>query len=142
MHYHAYQWNGGTAQLERADGVRRPPLAPSDPAPFIGSPLPPFRLCDWLLKPRTRIEQTFAGAEAALEWLATRYAEVMPSFHLPDQETRIGEDARLGNATYDLNGGVDVCWGFYLRGERYVHIAMVCCPNRHAPGYPCPSGGR
>ncbi len=121
--------------------MRRPPLAPSDPAPFTGSPLPPFRLCDWLLKPRTRIERTFTEAGAALEWLAARYAETAPSFHLPEQEAKIGEAVRLGNAGRDLDGGVDVCWAFYLRGERYVHIAVVCCPNRHASGYSCPGGG-
>ncbi|MFJ2031500.1 hypothetical protein [Streptosporangium sp. NPDC087985] len=65
-------------------------------------------------------------------------ASALPSFHLPDQEMKIGKDARLESGEQDLDNGVDVCWGFYLRGDRYAHTAMVCCPNRHAPGYPCP----
>jgi hypothetical protein len=142
VHFHAYQWIGGTAQLDRMDGVRRPPLPPSDPGAFLASPLPPFRLCDWLLKPPARIERTHAEVEAAVSWLAARYEEVEPSFHLPDQEAKIGKHARLAQGAHDLSGGVDVAWGFYLRAERYAHIAVICCPNRHAAGYRCPATTR
>lgn len=138
-HYHAYQWTGPTAQLDQADELRRPPASGGTEV-FTTSALPPFRLCDWLRKPRARIARTFATSAEAVAWLAARYDETAPSFLYPDQEAKIGKDFRLENAGRDLTGGVDVCWGFHLKGERYAHLAVICCPNRHAPDHPCPAG--
>lgn len=97
-----------------------------------------MRTCDWLLKPARRIDVSQATAEDALVWLAERYRTAEPSFLHPGEEARLGRDFRLDNARECLTGGVDVQWGIWLQGGRFMTCAVVCCtPNRHA-SYPCP----
>jgi hypothetical protein len=133
MHLHCYSWTG-SGDDQRQEGERRP-LHPA----FLASALPPMRTCDWLLKPRTRIESSPATVADALGWLTGRYQAVQSSFHLPEDEARIGLDFRLKLAQEALTGGVDVQWGIWLRAGRFITAGVVCCsPNRHA-AYACPA---
>ncbi|GII77482.1 hypothetical protein Sru01_24640 [Sphaerisporangium rufum] len=133
MHLHCYRWTGRGADRAR-ESERRPP----HPA-FPASPLPPMRTCDWLLKPRTRIDASPATVAEAVAWLTRRYRSAAESFLHPDGEARIGLDLRLHLAEEHLAGGVDVQWGIWLRGGDFITAAVICCsPNRHAP-HPCPA---
>ncbi len=136
MHFHCYTWTGQGEDLRR-EAERRP----MDPA-FQASALPPMRTCDWLLKPRTRIDSTAATVPDAVEWLMARYKTAEPHFLHPGGEARVGLDFRLGIAQEHLTGGVDVQWGIWLQGGRFLTAGVVCCsPNRHAD-YACPQGRR
>ncbi|MEU8276109.1 hypothetical protein ACFYOK_22520 [Microbispora bryophytorum] len=53
MHLHCYSWTG-VGDERRNESERRPPPLSGDPGPFLASPLPPMRTCDWLLKPACR----------------------------------------------------------------------------------------
>ncbi|MEU3163054.1 hypothetical protein [Streptosporangium sp. NPDC006930] len=134
-HFHGYTWTGQAAPYLNGEGIRRP-FHPE----FRSSPLPPMRLCDWLLKPRNRIVISFDQANDAATWLVDQYDIACPSFHLPDQEAKIGRAHRHLGATEVLPGGTDIQWGFHLKGERFVSIGVICCPNKHAPDYKCPAG--
>jgi hypothetical protein len=138
MHLHCYVWTGMGEDL-RNEAERRMPPPPEDPAPFLASPLPPMRTCDWLLKPARRIDATFTKVDDALDWLAERYKSAEPSFLAPHAEAAIGLDFRLHLARTSLEGGVDVQWGFWLTGGRFLTCGVVCCPNRQAD-HRCPAG--
>ncbi|MFC7386623.1 hypothetical protein [Sphaerisporangium rhizosphaerae] len=132
-HFHCYSWTG-QGDDQRREGERRP----TSPA-WSGSPLPPMRTCDWLLKPLTRAAASPQRVEHALSWLAERYQEVVPTFLYPDCEAEVGLDFRLTIARESLVGGVDVQWGFWLQAGRFATAGVVCCsPNRHA-AHPCPA---
>ena len=61
------------------------------------------------------------------------------SFLRPADEARIGLDHRLETAREALHTGVDVQWGIWLTGGRFLTCGVVCCsPNRHA-AYSCPA---
>jgi hypothetical protein len=138
MHLHCYVWTGMGEDL-RNEAERRVPPPPGDPASFIASPLPPMRVCDWLLKPTRRIDATHSGTDGALDWLAERYRSAESSFLHPADEARIGLDFRLELAREALGGGVDVQWGFWLTGGRFLSCGVVCCsPNRQAD-HRCPA---
>ncbi|MEV1202315.1 hypothetical protein [Microbispora rosea] len=138
MHLHCYVWSGIGEEL-RSEAERRPPLPPADPGQFTSSPLPPMRTCDWLLKPARRIDASPATPDDALAWLAERYRSMESSFLRPADEARIGLDVRLHNAREALANGVDVQWGIWLTGGRFLTCGVVCCsPNRHA-AYRCPA---
>ena len=128
-HYHAYTWRGDGRDLQR-EGERRPghPKFPS-------SPLPPMRTCDWLLKPASRIAETFYDGESAIRWLANQYQELADEMSPLDG---VGLSFRLTNAKNSLAGGMNVQWGFYLRGAMYASVGLVRCPNLHPPAHPCP----
>ncbi|MEV7966309.1 hypothetical protein AB0O34_10040 [Sphaerisporangium sp. NPDC088356] len=133
MHFHSYSWTG-PGDDQRREGERRP----FHPA-FQTSTLPPMRTCDWLLKPRTRIDSSPATVAEALGWLAGRYQAVESSFWRPADEAHIGLDFRLAVAEESLAGGVDVQWGIWLQAGRFITAGVVCCsPNRHAT-YTCPA---
>ncbi|GAB3149339.1 hypothetical protein [Microbispora hainanensis] len=61
-----------------------------------------------------------------------------PAVPRPDDEARIGLGLRLENAKQALTTGLDVQWGIWLRGGRFVTCAVTCCsPNRDA-AHRCP----
>ncbi|MFG1946945.1 hypothetical protein [Nonomuraea sp. NPDC048826] len=131
MHWHAYQWTGPGA--ERADEADRRPTSPG----FSTSPLPPMRTGDWLLKPRSRIAVTFAEVAPAVAWLAGEYGKTRTALLPPE---RIPVEERLETARDLLLRGVDVQWGEWLQGGRFVTLGVICCSNRHVP-HPCPARG-
>ncbi|WP_219518619.1 hypothetical protein [Nonomuraea ceibae] len=130
MHWHGYHWIGNGA--ERGNEAERRPSSPD----FRTSALPPMRTGDWLAKPPSRIGQTCDSVEAAIEWLSGQYGAVQGTF--PHGEG-VQLTARLETAAGLLPAGVDVQWGEWLTGGRFVTIGMICCPNRHVP-HPCPIG--
>lgn len=138
MHLHCYSWTG-VGDDRRNEAERRPPPPSGDPGPFLASPLPPMRTCDWLLKPRTRIDVSPRSVGEALEWLTTRYRAAEAQFLRPDDEARIGLGLRLENAGESLNAGVDVQWGIWLRGGRFVTCAVVCCSQNRDADHRCPA---
>ncbi|WP_182907408.1 hypothetical protein [Microbispora sp. H13382] len=70
MHPRCYFWTG-VGDDRRNEAERGLPPPSGDPGPFLASPLPPT--CDWLLKPRTRIDVSPGSAGEAREWLTERY---------------------------------------------------------------------
>ncbi|NRQ31259.1 hypothetical protein HII36_05330 [Nonomuraea sp. NN258] len=132
MHWHAYQWTGAGA--DRANEAERRTTS----ADFPASPLPPMRTGDWLAKPPTRIAGTFTDVAPAVEWLEAKYDAARSALLTPE---RIPLSDRLANARDLLPRGVDVQWGEWLSGGRFITLGMVCCPNRHTP-HSCPTSGR
>ncbi|GAA5068618.1 hypothetical protein HNP84_008412 [Thermocatellispora tengchongensis] len=132
MHWHAYTWTGPGADRGR-EAERRP-----DSPEFATSPLPPMRTGDWLVKPASRIAGTFTDLQRATVWLAEQYKMAEGLFLHPD---RIGLAERLEHAADMLARGVDVQWGEWLQGGRFVTVGVVCCPNRHVT-HRCPTGAR
>ncbi|SET47576.1 hypothetical protein [Nonomuraea wenchangensis] len=128
MHWHAYRWTGNGA--DRGNEGERRPSSPD----FPGSHLPPMRTGDWLAKPASRIADTFHGAEDAVGWLAGEYGKVGAALLCGD---RIPLEDRLADARDLLPRGVDVQWGEWMQGGRFVTLGVICCPNRHVP-HPCP----
>lgn len=128
MHWHAYAWTGNGADRERE--AERRTISPE----FAGSPLPPMRTGDWLAKPADRVAATFGDVGKAVGWLAEQYEQFQASLLHPD---RIGLGFRLGIARAALPGGVDVQWGEWLTGGRFVTVGVICCPNAHIR-HPCP----
>lgn len=129
MHWHAYQWIGNGADRGYESGRR--PGSPGFPA----SPLPPMRTGDWLAKPASRITGTYDDVEDAADWLAREYGKARASLI---RQERIPLEERLVNARDALPRGVDVQWGEWLKGGRFVSLGLICCPNRHV-SHPCPS---
>lgn len=129
MHWHAYTWTGNGADRAR-EAERRP-----GSADFTTSLLPPMRTGDWLAKPRSRVAGTFDSVAKAVDWMAVEFGLVDELLLHPD---RIGLAWRVQCAADVLPRGVDVQWGEWLQGGRFVSVAMVCCPNRHV-GHPCPT---
>ncbi|GAA5047167.1 hypothetical protein HNP84_000426 [Thermocatellispora tengchongensis] len=129
MHWHAYTWIGPGDDRGR-EAERRP-----DSPEFATSPLPPMRTGDWLVKPASRIAGTFSQVQDATAWLAEQYKAAEGLFLHPD---RIGLDERLEQARDLLARGVDVQWGEWLTGGRFITVGVVCCPNRHVR-HRCPA---
>ncbi|MEV3983594.1 hypothetical protein [Nonomuraea sp. NPDC049758] len=125
MHWHAYTWFGNGQDLKHE--AERRPTSPDFPT----SALPPMRTGDWLIKPRSRIAETFADAVKAGEWMAAAYAAQRPD------SDRIPVVERLVTSVDLLPRGVDVQWGEWLPGGRFITIGVICCPNRHVD-HPCP----
>ena len=128
MHWHAYTWIGNG--IDRGNEAERRPTSPD----FLTSPLPPMRTGDWLAKPASRIAATHKDLDKALGWLASEYEKARPTFALPDG---VPLHDRLENAALLLPNGVDVQWGEWMLGGRFVTIGMICCPNKHVET-PCP----
>ncbi|MFI6320071.1 hypothetical protein ACIBG8_21220 [Nonomuraea sp. NPDC050556] len=128
MHWHAYTWFGNGADLAR-EAERRPTSTD-----FTSSPLPPMRTGEWLRKPANRIAETFDDATSAVEWIAREYARNGGA------DGTIPLSTRALAATDLLPRGVDVQWGEWLPGGRFLTIGMICCPNRHV-NHPCPTKG-
>jgi hypothetical protein len=63
--------------------------------------------------------------------LADAYRQIRAELPLPG----VLLEERLEAALDLLPRGVDVRWGEWLRGGRFVTIGVVCCPNQHVP---CP----
>ncbi|WP_433513576.1 hypothetical protein ACQP2T_60130 [Nonomuraea sp. CA-143628] len=101
---------------------------------FIDSPLPPIEVGDWLLKPATRIAETFSSPSPVADWLVREYLQVHKSFLLP---VRMKLKHRLDFAMTLLSRAMDVQWNEWLKGGMFISIAVVCCPNRHVP-HACP----
>jgi hypothetical protein len=128
MHWHAYQWTGpGT---ERGNEAERRTTSTD----FLSSPVPPMRTGDWLAKPAARVARTFEDALQAAAWMAAEYAKVRGALLLPE---RVPLEDRLETVADLLPRGVDVQWGEWLQGGRFVTIGVICCPNRHV-SHPCP----
>ncbi|NRQ30517.1 hypothetical protein HII36_01480 [Nonomuraea sp. NN258] len=125
MHWHAYTWLGNGADLAR-EGERRP-TSPD----FHTSALPPMRTGLWLAKPASRIAETFDDASKAVEWMSQTFG-----LH-GVAEGQIPLESREALAADLLPRGVDVQWGEWLPGGRFITVGMVCCPNRHVSN-PCP----
>ncbi|GAA0952570.1 hypothetical protein [Nonomuraea longicatena] len=128
MHWHAYSWFGDGTELARES--ERRPASPDFPI----SPLPPMRTGDWLLKPGWRIAATFDDTREAVAWMADQYAPLRPPTDVIPLETRTTDAHDL------LPRGVDVQWGEWLGGDRFLTVGVICCPNRHV-GHPCPRPG-
>ncbi|MEV0591172.1 hypothetical protein [Nonomuraea cavernae] len=94
-----------------------------------------MRTGDWLVKPASRIAATFHEVEQAAAWMAGEYGKVRGALLLPE---KIPLEERLIGARDLLPRGVDVQWGEWLHGVRFVTIGMICCPNRHVL-HPCPT---
>ncbi|MFI6292688.1 hypothetical protein ACIBEJ_13935 [Nonomuraea sp. NPDC050790] len=124
MHWHGYIWNGNGQELARE--AERRPTSPD----FFSSLLPPMRTGEWLAKPASRIAETFDDVDKAIEWMPTVYEAA----HLHDP---IPRSLRQDQAYDLLPRGVDVQWGCWLPGGRFVTVGMICCPNRHVQ-HPCP----
>ncbi|MFI7446461.1 hypothetical protein ACIBQX_03080 [Nonomuraea sp. NPDC049714] len=127
MHWHAYQWVGAGA-VRGNEAVRRP-LSPDFPT----SVLSPMRIGDWPAGPGPQVAVTFAEVWLAVVWLAGAYGKIRAELPLPG----VLLEERLEAALDLLPRGVDVRWGEWLRGGRFVTIGVICCPNRHVP-HPCP----
>ncbi|GII94346.1 hypothetical protein [Sinosporangium siamense] len=137
MHWHAYSWTGQGRDREN-DALRRPSRDAAAHAAFTAAAIAPNRTCDWLLKRSSQIKATFHEPDRAVAWLGEQWDVVAPMLmHFHDHRAR-----RLALAEVDLPGGVDVQWGDWLTGGRFASVAVICCPNFHAPGYPCPTGLR
>ncbi|MDA0633999.1 hypothetical protein OUY22_11275 [Nonomuraea sp. MCN248] len=132
MHWHAYQWTGPGA--ERANEAHRRPTSPEFPT----STLPPMRTGDWLLKPAPRMAASFEHVASAVAWMSEEYGKARTALLLPEW---IPVEERLEAARDLLPRGVDVQWGEWLHGGRFVTIGVICCPNRHVP-HPCPARRR
>jgi hypothetical protein len=128
MHWHAYQWTGAGA--DRGNEAERRPASPD----FSSSPVPPMRTGDWLAKPPARIARTFDEPGQAAGWMAAEYAKVHDALLLPE---RVPLEERSETAVDLLARGVDVQWGEWLQGGRFITIGVICCPNRHV-SHPCP----
>jgi hypothetical protein len=128
LHWHAYTWLGNGQELARES--ERRPTSPDFPT----SALPPMRTGDWLLKPAQRIAGTFEDVTEAVAWMERTYIP-----HRPAGDA-IPLDARLLLANDLLPRGVDVQWGVWLTGGRFITIGAVGCPNRHV-SHPCPRPG-
>ncbi|MEU4570881.1 hypothetical protein [Nonomuraea sp. NPDC023979] len=129
MHWHAYQWIGAGA--DRGNESERRPSSPD----FSTSMLPPMRTGDWLAKPAAQIRATFDNIDAAMSWLGSEYGQVRNTLLRPEG---LPLEDRLAIARDLLPRGVDVQWGEWLHGGRFVTIGLICCPNRHVT-HPCPS---
>lgn len=128
MHWHAYLWNG--AGSDRANEAERRPSSPD----FVTSAVPPMRTGDWLAKPASRVTATFDEVEQATRWMANEYARTRNLLQPPEG---VPLEDRLAIALDLLPRGVDVQWGEWLQGGRFITISAICCPNRHVP-HPCP----
>ncbi|WP_343950218.1 hypothetical protein [Nonomuraea longicatena] len=126
LHWHGYTWTGNGAELARES--ERRPTSPDFPT----SLLPPMRTGDWLLKPAKRIAETFHDATKAVEWMVNQYEPFRPPTDVIPLESRTTDAHNL------LPRGVDVQWGEWLGGVRFLTIGVICCPNRHV-GHPCPT---
>lgn len=114
LHWHCFSWVGDGKSLA-ADGARR------DSA----SELPPLVVRAWLNKPQRVLRQSPATPEDAVAWLRRefdRHAVQMAG----TQATDVPEEIRWGTALYDLCGGNDISWGFWLAGgASFVSMAVV-----------------
>ena len=128
MHWHAYLWTG--SGTDRGNEAERRPGSPD----FTPSPVPPMRTGDWLAKPASRMTATFDDVEQATTWMATEYAKARNLLQPPEG---VPMEDRLDNARDLLPRGVDVQWGEWLQGGRFLPIGVICCPNRHV-AHPCP----
>ncbi|UBU14283.1 hypothetical protein [Nonomuraea gerenzanensis] len=128
MHWHAYQWTG--PGVDRGNEAERRPASPDFPSSLV----PPMRTGDWLAKPAARITRTFDEPRRAAGWMAAEYAKARDLLLLPE---RVPLEERLETAVDLLSRGVDVQWGEWLQGGRFVTIGVICCPNRHV-SHPCP----
>ncbi|WP_327103724.1 hypothetical protein [Nonomuraea glycinis] len=130
MHWHAYQWVG--AGVGRGDEAVRRPLSPD----FATSVLSPRRTGDWRAGSGSRVAATFEEVWLAVVWLAGAYSKIREELPLPG----VLLEERLEAALDLLPRGVDVRWGEWLPGGRFVTIGVACCPNRYVP-HPCPMRG-
>jgi len=133
MHYHTYHWIGQVSKMR--DRYRRPTPPPHDPGIFLYSKVPPLVLGDWLLRPIDQIKATYTEPEDVLAWLEKHYLD-MPSLLHPD---RVGLEERLQAAEQDIRQGKDVDWSFWLKGQGWVTMAAIACPNKIVR-HPCPLG--
>ncbi|MET8006886.1 hypothetical protein [Nonomuraea glycinis] len=95
----------------------------------MASVLSPRRGGDWAARPGSRIVATFEEVWLAVVWLAGAYGRIRAELPLPV----VLLEERLEAALDLLPRGVDVRWGEWLHGGRFVTIGVACCPNRHVP---------
>ncbi|PZG27565.1 hypothetical protein C1I98_33260 [Spongiactinospora gelatinilytica] len=87
------------------------------------------------------ILRTTDTVDEAVTWLAERFDELAPAFASREAMGPLAErEYLLAAATGHPPEADSVCWGFWLTAERYGTVAVVHCPDFHAPGYPCPAG--
>jgi hypothetical protein len=99
----------------------------------VASALSPMRAGDRSARPGPLIAATFEEVWLAVVWLAGAYGRIRAELPLPG----VLLEERLEAALDLLPRGVDVRWGEWLRGGRFVTIGVVCCPNRQVP-HLCP----
>lgn len=135
-HFHGFQWIGHSSSLDKSDGERQT----ADLAAFLSSSLPPFRMCDWLLRPQSQIKVT-GDLETAVSWLREQWQQLSPNFAYPAYDEWLGGwDGRVQSAREALMDVGSMAWGHWLTGGRFGTTAVVGCPDRHAPDYRCPTG--
>ncbi|MFG3350920.1 hypothetical protein [Streptomyces sp. NPDC048001] len=161
-HIHGFgPWTGSPDSYHR-EGDRRPP-PPSTPAPpmsgddtagirilrryrevtadFPASRLPPMMTGQWLMKAnQASPRRTWDEAPAALDWLVEQYLANPPVEREDGRRAYASLDAKRRYALDALPVGVDVSWVYYNHSGSIVSVGLVCCPNRHHPGLPCPLG--
>lgn len=98
----------------------------------------PFRLADWLRRPRRLIRSTFADPVEAAKWIRAQAEEVLPFLLHPEEAESLPLARREAGAADTLRWGGDVAWGFPLRDGRFASFSLISCPNRMAPELPCP----
>jgi len=134
MHYHGYLWQGSGEERQ----FRVSETYPEHPD-FGLSPLPPQRVCWWLLKPASMVEGTWESPGEAVAWLADRYAAVFPRIRT-DRPEWYAPRARQGFWMDSLEQGTDLVCAHWLQGGEGFTAAVVCCPNRWEE-LPCPVTG-
>ncbi len=109
----------------------------------VTSVLSPVRADD-RAGPGPRVAATFEEVWLAVVWLAGAYGRIRAELPLPG----VLLEERLEAALDLVPRGVDVRWGEWLHGGRFVTIGVACCPNRHlrhppdAPPRPLPTSAR
>ncbi|MGW6458976.1 hypothetical protein ACWF94_24170 [Streptomyces sp. NPDC055078] len=152
MHHHGYLWTGPKQRFDD-EALRRPPRSvppPGDSRPelvqrykevkaeFPVVDLPPLETAYWLIKPRKLVRGTWEEPKEASDWLGERLAEHAPRFGSDTYRDATHLAVLVDSATERLGWGGDVSHGFYLEHPSFLSLALVCCPNRAAPGLDCP----
>ncbi|MGP3979553.1 hypothetical protein [Streptomyces sp. KR80] len=103
---------------------------------FRSAQVMPLECADWLLKPASRIEATFAEPKEAADWYAEqlkKHAELFSGTYAPS--------APLQENTRALAAGEDVVGGWWMTAGRFLSLNLIaCCPHRVRPEYACPGG--
>ncbi|KUJ70821.1 hypothetical protein ACZ90_00435 [Streptomyces albus subsp. albus] len=129
-HHHAYEWLGpGQYLIKPGDAVRRP----GHPE-FASTAMMPLECADWLRKPARFIKETFTSPTAATEWFrgrVTGHQDLFAELPVPFGGWR-EVDRRLAAAE-------DFVGGWYVKGDRFLSLNLIACPNRLRPEYGCPA---
>ncbi|HTJ72789.1 MAG TPA: hypothetical protein VL551_34945 [Actinospica sp.] len=131
IHWHGFFWKGPAArkfsmryQVERTPGTSE----------FETGDTPAEAVSDNLLRPRL-VRATFTSADDAADWMRAQYDENRPA-----SDYRNPDDTQWYMRKSIERGGDPVWrWDTPHPGDVTCNwAAVVCCPNRLEPSYPCP----